>query len=168
MAGHKGPLKDYWPNGPHDTEFCEYLRPSVAELVEYLRSDEEIKPRFRSWLADLLSEDADTPMRLTVIARKPGRIPTIEFDKQQNIATHVARRVYGGEKVEAAVADAMKEFNLSRSRVMKIWKEYREALDALSAKHSDPAGEFNNPIDNEMRRRIAEGSTIKASKAGPE
>jgi hypothetical protein len=124
----------------------EYLRPGspreraarealVRLLFYYTRADDDLRRlQIVQPLCAALSESAAIPFpssrQLVFQFRKKGK-RSAEFAADFPVLYHVARNLYHGWKVEAAVTDARKEFGLSRKTVFQITKRAKEKLRLL-------------------------------------
>lgn len=107
-------------------------KPDVGPLVELLRSKEPIPSDVRTWIADLLEEDATTAVRLTLARRKAGKAPNA-VGAHWDAAEFVDRLVEGGVKQESALIDAEKRFDVKRSTLMAALTSYRSAREEHAA-----------------------------------
>lgn len=139
-------------------------------------SPEEIKAAavdaqfFLELVADLLGSPGDPDWMGNDFAfsgalkRRPDWKPPAEPTAAQCKRQHAAARVYelmavacfdNGQppKQEAAIARAMKEFGLARSKVMQGLKEYRESKSWLQSCIPDDDGELRFPAVREQMAR---------------
>lgn len=103
-----------------------------ADLVAFLRSDLEISPRIRNWLADMLSEDAETPKKLILQNRskkRPKDSRLIQNLRSSNAALYMEKLMTSGTKKEAAAMEASEEYGLDISAVKKAHKKLLKARE---------------------------------------
>ena len=105
-----------------------------AALVRLLRSDKALDRWLRNRLADLFDPASQCERELEFRFRSGGR----RADRRagQQVAWHVVERMQQGEKVEAAIASAMKRFGLERSAVYNATRRFRGLIERmLSERH---------------------------------
>jgi hypothetical protein len=99
-------------------------RQARAALSRLLRNhDRELAVGIRWRLAALLGADhAHEPREIVIQPRKRGKQPDYHIDVQ--IAHDVAAAAVEGVQIEAAIADAMRHYGVSRSRAFRAWKKH--------------------------------------------
>jgi hypothetical protein len=119
------------PGSPRERAAREAL---VSLLYYYTRDDDPRKLGIVHSLCAALSyvDNAPFPIsRLLVFQfRKKGKRPA-EFAEDFPVLYHVAKRIYYGWPVEAAVNEAQKNFGLSRKAVFQITKRAKEKFRLL-------------------------------------
>jgi hypothetical protein len=120
-----------WSSGGPQTHICgenETGGPDPLLLTEMLRSGVPIPPETRLWLASMLDENGDTHARLKLTYRKKGK-PRDGFLKHYDAVQRFMHLKWDGTKHEAALAEVMEDFELSRSTLSAAISKYLAALN---------------------------------------
>lgn len=120
-----------WSSAGPQTHICgenETGGPDPLLLTEMLRSGVPIPLETRLWLASMLDENGDTHARLKLTYRKKGK-PRDGVLKHYDAVQRFMDLTWDGTKKEAALAEVMKDFGLSRSTLSAAISKYRAALD---------------------------------------
>ena len=102
---------------------------NLETLVEFLRSDEQISPAIRNWIADLCEAKRDAKLVL-----KPNTTsrPTHSRIRQTMLRRHAARYAlkkqteYGDKKLKRSVEEAAANYGIDASSIRKELKNIKE------------------------------------------
>jgi hypothetical protein len=127
-------LHGYIAKAPDGTISLEYFEPRSAEekeaqaaLVRLLRNShwKPLRAEIAMALAGLFDAEHSLQTREVVIRPRAGGTqpnPTIDI----MIARELARAVIDGVKLESAVEDAKKRFQVSRATVLRAWAKHKD------------------------------------------
>ena len=113
-------------------------RDARAALARLIRKGEPFPEFIRETLAGLFDPESSTvPVdRRIEFKRLPGELKS-RPDATLEIALHVWLQWYRGDKKEAAVSSAMKQFGLKRSQVFAICRKHASDVPKLSRRLSN-------------------------------
>jgi len=120
-----------WSDAGPQTHICGEIEtggPDPLLLIEMLRSGVPIPSETRLWLASMLDENGDTHARLKLTYRKKGK-PRDGFLKHYEAVQRFMHLKWDGTKHEAALAEVMEDFELSRTTLSAAVSKYRAVLD---------------------------------------
>jgi hypothetical protein len=83
-------------------------------------------------LADLFDPDSLGPFELVLKRRRGQRGPVPNFTLDRLLAYCVSDRLASDWPMEAAIADAMECFGVSRAKAFSAWEEHKSRLDTKS------------------------------------
>jgi uncharacterized protein with PIN domain len=103
-------------------------------LADLLRSDQPIHPSIRLTLAAAIDPNptAISLARRKIVFKDEGLRQERKLRRHFDIAEFIFALVEVDDNVEAAAADAMKQFGIGRSTAMKAWGRFGPALKLLN------------------------------------